>query len=125
MSSPTDTFTKNKFIDKVMKWIPEDPLTQSKFMYYLTCVVFLGLLGYGLNAWYNFFAHSFQLSYLFSGLFMIAIALISSFGLKQTRSNYILVKQMYSMPKQEMKVESIGEMKEEFKDAKVQDNKSK
>lgn len=119
MSGINEVLTNNSFIDKCMKLIPEDPLTQSKFIYSLTWVVFLGLLGYGLNAWYNFFAHSFQLSYLFSGLFMVAIALISAAGLKQTRQGYLTMKKIYSRPvkKQEpIKVESLEEMKSIFKE---------
>ena len=128
MSNINEAFTKNSFIDRVMKWIPEDPLTQSKFIYYLTCIVFFGLLGYGVNSWYSFFTHSFQLSYLFSGFFMTAISLISLFGLKQTRQSYLTMKAIYSTPKQEVKVETIDEMKSEFNNEtkdKVQDNKGK
>ena len=126
MSDINEAFTKNSFVDKVMKWIPEDPLTQSKFIYYLTCIVFFGLLGYGINAWYNFFAHS-SLSSFFSGCFMVAIAIISLFGLKQTRQSYLVMKKMYSQPKIEVKVDTLDEMKKEFNDAgtKVQNNKSK
>lgn len=120
-----DAFTKNSFVERIMKWIPEDQLTQSKFIYYLTCIVFFGLLGYGLNAWYNFFAHDFQLSSFFSGLFMTAVALISLFGLKQVRQQYYLLKQVYAQPKEEIKVESIEDMKKEFNNDKVQNNKNK
>lgn len=125
MSDVNTAFTRNSFVDKVMKWIPDDPLTQSKFIYYLTCIVFFGLIGYGLNAWYNFFAHG-SLSYFFSGCFMIAIGLISFFGLKQTRQSYITLKQIYAQPKEEIKIDIVDDMKKEFDDGtKVSNNKNK
>ena len=116
MTSPTDAFTRNSFIDKVMSFIPEDPLTQAKFMYYLTCIVFLGLLGYGLTSWYSFFT-IFSLKPLFSALFMTAIALMSLLGLKQTRINYIMIRDAMEQFKKELepKIESKEEMLKSFK----------
>jgi hypothetical protein len=125
MSNPTEAFTRNSFVEKVMKWIPDDALTQSKFIYYLTIVVFLGLIGYGVTAWYNFFFHSFQLSYLFSGLFMTAIGFISLFGLKQTRNSYFALKEAYSQPVNIINLDNIKDMKKEFDNVKNKNTSSK
>ena len=113
MSDINEAFTRNKFVDKLMSIIPQEPIIQSQYMYALTCIVFFGLLGYGLTSWYSFFT-LFQIKYLFSGLFMTAIAFISFIGLKQVRDNYLMLKSLYSQPKQEDKVESKDEMLEEF-----------
>lgn len=109
-----EQLTKNSFVDKMLKLIPEDPLTQAHYMYLLTLIVFLGLLGYGAVSWYQFVT-TLNVKMLFSGLFMTAVALISAFGLKQTRNNYKMIKQIYSQPKQEMKIESVDDMLKAFK----------
>lgn len=103
----TEAFTRNKFVDKVMGWIPDDPLIQAQYIYYLTLVVFLGLIGYGLTAWYSFIT-LFKLSSMFSALFMTAIGLISLFGLKQARNNYYLMKEMVKKSKEP--IESVETM---------------
>ena len=40
MADPTQAFTRNQFVDKMMSWIPQDPKTQAAYMYSLTAVVF-------------------------------------------------------------------------------------
>ena len=117
MTDPTQQFTKNKFVDKAMSWIPQDPLTQSLYMYSLTAVVFIGLLGYAIASWWGFFTSPFSFKPLFSSLFMTAIAFLSVVGLKQTRDSYHMIKMMYanSKPKDDFKVESTSEMLNGFK----------
>lgn len=119
MTDVTKQFTKNPFIDRCLKIIPDDPLTQSQYMYYLTVVVFLGLAGYAITSWYTFFT-TWKMSSFFSGMFMIAIALLSSFGLKQTRSNYLMVKEAVKQLKidKEPKIESPEDMLKSFKNEK-------
>ena len=114
MTDPTQQFTKNKFVDKMMGWIPQDPLTQSLYMYILTTIVFLGLLGYAIASWWGFFTTPFQFKPLFSSLFMTAIALMSVVGLKQTRDSYHMIKMMYSNKQPELKIESKDEMLKAF-----------
>lgn len=92
-ANPTDSFTRNKFVEKVMRWIPDDPLTQAEYLYVLTAVVFFGIIGYAFVAWYNFFA-SLHLTSFFSAVFMTAIGLMTLLGLKQTRSSYHMIKEM-------------------------------
>ena len=120
MSDPTAMFTKNKFVNKMMSVIPEDPVTQSLYMYCLTWVAFAGLLGFSITSWINTI-FGFTFTMLFTSLFMTAMALISMFGLKQSRIAYHLNKEMYSQVRmeqseQEKKVEdSFEEMLEGFK----------
>ena len=114
MTDPTQAFTKNSFVDKCMKLIPEDALVQSQYMYYLTLFVFLGLLGYACVSWYNFFV-AFSLKAMFSGIFMLAVALMSLFGLKQTRNMYIGTKQLYEMKNKQIDNTSLQDMYDSFK----------
>lgn len=106
------------FFDKLFKLVPDDPLIQSRYVYYLTIVIFTGLLGYATVTWYTFFT-SFKLNSLFSGLFMSAIALISIFGLKQTRAVYNTTKIAYANKESNnTPLESPDEMLKQFEDAK-------
>jgi len=114
VKTPADMFTKNKFIDWCLKIVPEDPVTQTLYMYCLTTIVFVGLTGFSIMSWMETFS-SFAFSTMFSALFMTAISLMSLFGLKQTRMAYMINKEMRSQPQQEMKVESFDEMIEGFK----------
>ena len=114
MSDINKSFTGNPFVTKMMSYIPDDPLTQSLYMYILTSFVFLGLLGYAVAAWWQVWV-VFSFKSLFSGIFMLAIALISLFGLKQTRNSYIMTKRIYASPQKELKVESVKEMMDGFK----------
>lgn len=100
----------NPFINFCMRKIPDDPHTQSLYVYILTWVVFIGLLGYGVISWYSFFLAGGGLKNLFSALFMTAIGLISLFGLKQTRNQYLIVKQMKENPQP---IQSFEEMMKE------------
>lgn len=111
MNNPTDAFTKNSFVDKMMKLIPDDPLVQAQYMYFLTLFVFVGLLGYALTAWF-YVVTAFSFKQFFSGIFMTAISLISLFGLKQTRNSYKLMKMMYAQKQPE--TESIEQMQKIF-----------
>lgn len=105
VKNPTDQFTNNSFIDKMLKVIPQDPLTQAHYMYLLTLIVFCGLMGYAINTWWLFFT-TFELRSLFSGLFMTAIGFMSLFGLKQTRGVYLATRAAYDqMENGEVKVE--------------------
>lgn len=114
MADVTKQFTKNPFIDRCMKLIPDDPVIQAQYMYYLTFVVFIGLIGYAVTSWYVFFT-TWKVSSFFSGLFMLAIGLLSSFGLKQTRTNYVMIKQAVNQLDTEPKLESPEEMLKTFK----------
>jgi hypothetical protein len=119
MTDPTQAFTKNQFVDKMMSWIPQDPLTQSAYMYSLTTIVFLGLLGYAGASWWTLFANPFQAKVLFSSLFMTAIAMISVVGVKQTRDSYHMIKMMYANQQPEIKLESKEEMEKGFNEKKA------
>lgn len=116
--SVNDAFVNNSFVGKIMTWIPEDPLTQAKFTYYLTMIVFLGLLGFGLTSWYQFFI-SWQIKAFFSGLFMTAVSILSLFGVKQTRVMYLATKAVYKNQKAQPKIETTEEMLNSFKNAKI------
>ena len=118
MAEINKAFTRNPFVEKCMSYIPDDPLTQAHYMYILTSFVFLGLLGYALSAWWQVIV-AFSFKSLFSGVFMLAIAIMSLFGLKQTRNSYIMTKRIYAAPRQELKIETIDEMKKEFEGGKV------
>ena len=91
--NPTDQFTRNKFVDYCLSLIPDDPYDQALYMYILTGMVFFGLIGYGLTSWYYFFT-TMSIKNFFSAIFMTAIGLISSFGLKQTRNQFLVMKEM-------------------------------
>lgn len=115
MNNPSDVFTKNKFIDKLLSIIPEDPLTQTQYLYYLTVIVFFGLIGFAVATWYEVFVH-FSFTTFFRGIFMTAIAFLSLFGVKQTRQAYTVTKSMMSAVKKEEpdEIESVDEMIKEF-----------
>ena len=114
MSNPTSQFIKNGLVDKMLSWIPDDPLTQSQYLYYLSGIIFLGLLVYALTSWYNLFTQ-FALKTLFAAMFMSAICLMTTFGFKSTRANYLAVKAMMSQKPQDVKIESVDDMLEGFK----------
>ena len=111
MTNINTAITRNKFVEFWMKRIPDDPYTQSQYMYILTSVVFFGLLGYGLTAWYTFFT-GLSIKYFFSACFMTAISIISLFGLKQTRAQYLVMKEMKNQPQKE--IENVDEMLKQF-----------
>ena len=121
MNNPTDAFTKNSWVDKCMKMIPDDPLLQSRYMYYLTVIVFTGLMGFAIATWYSFFT-TWGIRNLFSGLFMSAIGLMSLFGLKQTRAIYKATKYAYQN-KPKNKIESIEDMQRLFNNAEIHNKK--
>lgn len=113
MNDPNAAFTQNTFVDKLMKLIPEDPLSQAQYIYFLTVFVFLGLLGYGVMSWFTFFT-TWSFASGFQGVFMTAIALISLFGLKQTRNAYHMMKKVYSNKDTGVQVESVDAMLNQF-----------
>jgi len=117
MKTPADQFTNNGFVDKMLKIIPQDPLTQAHYMYLLTLIVFVGLTGYAGTAWWDFFT-TFSISSFFRGMFMLAIGFMSLFGLKQTRSAYLATKAVYgNVPKGEepkIEIETPEEMLKSF-----------
>ena len=91
--NPADALTQNKFVDKLLKIVPENPLAQTSYLYYLSTIVFFGLFGFSIATWVQLFNH-FDWTTLFRGVFMTAISLLSLFGVKQTRATYIMVRQM-------------------------------
>ena len=112
--NPADMFTKNKFIDKMLKIIPENPVYQSQYIYYLTIIVFFGLAGFAVATWIGVVT-MFTWTALFRGVFMSAISLLSLYGLKQSRASFHTIRAMYGKTqKQELKVESLDEMIAEF-----------
>lgn len=119
MSNPSDVFTKNNFIDWWLNKIPQDPISQTSYMYHLTLIVCLGLFGYSLATWYEVFT-IFTWTGLFRGFFMSAVSMLSLLGFKQTRQAYLLTKSMYSKKQtiSDEKLESVSEMMEEFNEPK-------
>ena len=114
MNNPSDGLTKNKFVDKFLNILPDNPVTHSLYMYWLTAIIFLGLLGFSVMSWREVM-FSFNGMALFRSIFMTAISISVLFGLKQVRLAYHTTKELMSQPKQEMKVESFNEMIEGFK----------
>ena len=109
--------TQNKFVDKMMKIVPENPVSQAHYIYLLTFVVFFGLLGFSIASWVELFK-VFTFTTMFRGLFMTAITVLSLFGLKQTRNVYLTTRKMFGVKgelKEEPKEESVDEMMEGFK----------
>lgn len=118
-SNPTDALTNNKFIDKMLKIVPDNPVYQSQYIYYLTLIIFFGLLGYTIAIFVELF-NVFAFRSLFQGIFMAAISLLSLFGLKQSRKNYVLTKSLFNKkenvkPMKEDDIESVEEMLLAFK----------
>lgn len=107
------------FMEKLTKLVPDEPKLQSQYVYYLTTIVFCGLLGFAVSAWIVVFTH-FDWRTLFQAIFMSAISMLSLFGVKQTRANYLMIKQIYSSGKPELKVESEEEMLKGFEEVKVE-----
>lgn len=114
INTPTDKLTKNSFIDKCLKLVPDHPLKQSQYIYYLSMIIFIGLFGYACVSWYNF-ATAVRWTSFFSGLFMTAVSFMSLFGVKQTRTTYKAMKAVYNMPKKDKVLESPTDMLNQFK----------
>ena len=94
MKSTAEGFTKNKFVDKCVElFIPNDPLRQSQYMYYLSIVVFVGVMGYAISSWFEVFA-AFEFTKLFRSIFMTAIALMVTFSLRSAKAAYDMIKKM-------------------------------
>lgn len=119
MADITQQFTRNKFVDKMMGWIPQDPRTQSLYMYSLTAIVFIGLLGYAMASWWSLFTNPFSFRILSTCVFMTAIALLSVVGVKQTRDSYHMIKLMYANHKPEIQVESKDAMLNSFNEKEI------
>lgn len=106
------------FLDKLLKIVPDKPLLQTRYIYYLSLMVFCGLIFYAGSIWYSVFT-AFRFQILFQGIFMLAIALLSLFGVKQTRNAYLMVKQLSGTTNEIketaiQKVESVEEMMDGF-----------
>ena len=117
IKNPMDDMARNKFVDKVMSFLPDDPLTQTKFIYYLYILIICGLSGYAIVSWYTTFT-LFNLKTLFSSVFMTAIALMTILGFKQTRNNYLMMKEMYKQKQNQEPLPSVEDMMKVFKDEK-------
>ena len=117
-----NALTRNKFVDKLLKIVPENPISQSQYIYYLSAIIFLGLFGFAITSWVELFRF-FSFQTMFRGVFMTAISLMSLYGLKSARNAYHTVRELYkSIPNQDeintiakMNVESTEEMLEAFK----------
>jgi hypothetical protein len=103
---------KNPIVDKMLSIIPSDPVTQTLYIYTLSWVLFIGLLGYSLATWYGVIM-AFNIKSLFSGLFMSAVTLMSLIGLKQARGSYLSIKSFYT--KQSEAPQSKEQLEEETK----------
>lgn len=103
-------------IDKILKLVPKEPKAAAQYMYYLTLILFFGLIGYAAFAWYGFFT-TWNLGSMFQGLFMLAGSLLTLTAVKQTKMSYDMMKVAYSQPKpqQEVKLESVDDMMGDFK----------
>ena len=114
-----NTFTHNKLVDKMLSIIPDHPVTQTRYMYYLSIIVFIGLIGYAASSWYEVVTN-FNFGTFFRSIFMTAIALMVTFGLKQSRSAFLMTREAYKIQEQSgkvepMKVESKEDMLKGFK----------
>ena len=99
---------RNKILDKCMSAIPQDPITQSQYMYYLTMVLFLGLLGFTLSSVYGFYVMPTFKSF-FTIVFMFAATAMTLFSLKSTRAAYLMALEFLGK-KEEPKEESVDTM---------------
>ena len=104
------------WIDLLLKIVPKDPVMQSGYIYGLSWIVFIGLLGFSVSTFVEVF-RQFSFSLLFRGIFMAAITLLSLAGLRSTKQSYEMTRDMYSGKeevKQELQIESVDEMMKEF-----------
>ncbi len=110
-----DTISGNKLVNKFLDLFPNDPLTQTKFVYYLTVIIWVGLGGYAVTSWITVFT-AFTWGSLFQSIFMSAIALTVTLGLKQSRNTYLMIKATMGKNASPPDIESKEEMLEAFKD---------
>ena len=82
----TDGLIKNGFVDWCLKIVPDDPIMQSLYVYCLSVIVFVGLMGFSIASWVQTFTN-FAFTTMFRALFMTAISMLSLYGLKQTRTS--------------------------------------
>ena len=94
--------TGNFLLDRFLAIVPDDPLQQAKYMYYLSSIVFIGILGYTVVSWAGLLA-VFEPKGLFQSIFMSAICLITLFGLKQARTSYHTTKSYFENMEQQKK----------------------
>ena len=116
--NPTEVITRSKALDKLLRILPDDPVLKAQYMYYLSIIIFIGLLGFSIATWYVVFV-KFDFVIMFRGVFMTAISLMSLFSVKALREAFLTLRSVYSnmnnQPKQEIKLESVDEMMDEFK----------
>lgn len=104
------------WIDLLLRIVPKDPVMQAGYIYGLTWIIFIGLMGFSISTFVEVFRH-FSFTLLFRGIFMAAITLLSLTGLKSTKQSYEMTREMYSNKgevKQELQIESVDEMMKEF-----------
>ena len=87
-----------KFMDTMLKIVPDEPIMQSRYIYYLTAMVFFGLLSFSVATWWAVFT-TFSFQTLGQAVFMSAISLLSMVGLKQSRAGFLMTKEMVNNTK--------------------------
>jgi hypothetical protein len=105
--------TEANFLDKLIDWnldkLPKDPLTQTKYMYYLNTIIIVTLISFTISNLYQFFFNGFVLSYLFGAMLTGVFSLMSLFSYKATRESYQRLKGMSQGIQEEITPERIEE----------------
>ena len=83
MSSPID-----KIIDWNLDKLPKDPLTQTRYMYYLQSIILFTLIGFTINNLYLFYSKGWAFNYLLGAILTTVFTLMSLFSYKQIRTAY-------------------------------------
>lgn len=91
MAESKDAF--NTLLDRILNWLPRDPYTQTKYMYYLNGIIVSVLILFTLSNFYSFFKTG-VLSYLFGGLLTGVFSFMSLFSFRATRDAHNGLKQL-------------------------------
>ncbi len=94
-----DTMNSNpldNLIGKILSKLPNEPLRQTQFLYYLQTIIVVVLIFFTINNLYFFISKGYNLTYLFGAIITMVFFLMTLFSYKSIRQTYLALK---SMPK--------------------------
>lgn len=83
------------YLDKMLSRLPDDPVIQTRYIYYLTGIITSTLLFFTASNFWSFFM-TWTWSYLFGGLLTACFFAMSLFSFKATRNTYKSISEVKS-----------------------------
>jgi len=110
------------YLDKMLSKLPNDPVVQTRYVYYLSGIITSTLLFFSLSNFYSFFT-TWNWTYLFGGLLTACFFLMSLFSFNATRNTFKSISKMSQemVEKVDENLDSPAKWEEELKQKKQND----